>query len=274
MRVTKTKSVNALSRQVTRPVPENWGKSELSKFLDLAETQMVASYAIVREWVDALEEIDDHLPCQAPTFFHEIDRPRQSAANLFMRAFGTFRAACRLALSGQMYEVTVLTRSIIESAVYAWVCATSEEHRNAWEARERGDEERKAARRMFTWGGLLKRLEAADPRLAERIQGLYEQSIDQGAHPNIGGIDLSLEVNHVDGDRHEMGTIFIHGGEAILAAIVDLIHAMSLVYQLLMLTIGDRLRILNIDRKVEAQHRRALELFEAFKKRINSGDPL
>src|SRR5262249_2623985 len=152
---------------------------------------MLASYAALPRWAEALELIDEHLTVQAPTFFHEIDRERRTATTLYMRAFGTFRGGCRLALSGQVYETTVLVRSIIESGVHAWACGHSEAHRNAWEARSNGSSERTTARQLFTWGGLMRLLHSVASDFADRVHSLYEQTIEQGAHPNIGGVNLS-----------------------------------------------------------------------------------
>jgi hypothetical protein len=261
------KSVIALSRQVTRPVPADWGRSELTQFLTMAEEQAYASFAAMPRWVAALELIDRNLTENAPTYFHEIDRDRQAATTLYLRAFGTFRAAARLALSGQAFESTILVRSVLESAVYAWACGHSKPHRESWEARGDGAHQRKVAKQQFKWVDLLKMLGGVDAELAGRIRTLYEECIEYGAHPNVDGVRLRSDVRPLGNDRYEISTIFIGGEEAVLLSILELTRAMELVYRQLVLTVGDRLRILGIDKRVEEERRHVLQLIAELEQR-------
>ena len=266
MKAKTTKTVIAESRREERFVPINWGRSELSRFLAVAEQQAHATYASLPEWISAMEAIDAALIEGAPEYFHEIDAARQMSCRLFMRAFGTFRAATRLAISGQLFETVVLVRSVLESSVYAWACGHSEPHRQAWEHRDRGDEERRAARRAFAWDGLKALLRTVDPALCERVNILYDQTIDFGAHPNVEGVMLSSEVKQLADDKFEFSTIFLHGEEAVVLAVLDLLRAMQLSYQLLTLTVGDRLRILGVDEKLWRQNQLVLGLIERLEK--------
>jgi hypothetical protein len=247
MKITESGSSYALSRKLTRDVPENWGKSDLTKFLALAESNAIATFAGLPKWFEALERIDKTLSTNASNLFHEIDTARVTSARLYMRAFGTFRGACRLAVSGQLYETTVLRRSIIESAVCAWACGHSQAHRDAWKARAKGEPEKKAARKAFSWSDLIKLLGTVDDKLAKEVDALYSESIDFGAHPNIEGIDLSSNVTKSAEEGTQLNTIQVHGPDAILLAVSDLIMTMERVYRLLLLSVRDRLRLLNID---------------------------
>lgn len=255
-------TVVAASRRVSRPVPAEWGASELTRFISIAEEQAYASFATLRPWVQTLELIDRNLTENAPTFFHEIDQSRRTSAKLFMRALGTYRAACRLVLSGQVFEATVLVRSILESATYAWVCGSSLPHREAWEARGSGISERTAAKNLFKWGEVRSTLEKVDANLANRIQTLYEQVIEYGAHPNVDGVALSCEIKPLGEDKYEISTIFLDGRDAVLLGVLDLSRAMEFVYRLLKLTIGDRLRLLDIDRRMNDGRRLIVQLID------------
>lgn len=235
------------SRMERRYVPKNWGESELTKFLDLLEKQTLASFAGLPDWFDILIRIDQSVTEKAPTFFHEIDLPRRTSVKLFMRCFATYRAAVRLSVSGQLFEATVLMRSLLESAVYAWVCCVSEQHRAAWEDRGGGDAKRKKARDLFSWTYLLKMLKGANEELAARISDEYDQLIDQGAHPNVDGLALSSDVKHLDHDKYEIITVFAHGREAVLLGILDLVRCMHYVCQLLFMVIKEHLQILGLD---------------------------
>jgi hypothetical protein len=235
------------SRVEHRRVPKDWGQSELTKFFELLEEQTLASFAGLPDWFGILIRIDQSVTERAPTFFHEIDPPRRTSAKLFMRCFGTYRAVVRLSVSGQLFEATVLMRSLLESAVYAWICCESEQHRKAWEDRGDGDLERKLAKKLFSWKDLLKMLEGNNEDLAARISDEYDQLIDHGAHPNVDGLALSADVKQLNHDKYEIITVFSHGREAVLLAILDLLRCMHYVCQLLFLVIKERLQILGLD---------------------------
>lgn len=97
----------ALSRRVMRNVPERWGKSELTQFLELMEANGLATFAGMPKWFEALERIDKTLFANSSQLFHHIKGTGVTAARLYMRAFGAYRAAARLAVSGQLYETTL-----------------------------------------------------------------------------------------------------------------------------------------------------------------------
>lgn len=235
------------SRIERRQVPLGWGQSELTKFLQSLEAQTLASFANLPDWFDILIRIDQSVTERAPTFFHEIDRPRQTSAKLFMRCFATYRSVVRLSVSGQLFEATVLMRSLLESAMYAWVCCESEQHRKAWEDRGDGDAKRKIARRLFCWKDLLKMLERKNKDLAARISDKYNELIDYGAHPNVGGLALNSDVKQLKHGKYEIITVFAHGREAVLIGVLDLIRCMHYVCQLLFMVIKERLQILGLD---------------------------
>lgn len=262
MKITDAGSSTALSRRVSRDVPEHWGKSELTKFLQLMENQIIATFAGMPNWFQAVERVDKRLAGHVSSMFHEIDKDRRAAAMLYIRSIGTFRAAVRLGLSGQLFESTVLTRSIIESAVYAWACGHSKGHREAWVARAKGENELKEAKKAFQWKTLGDLLASVDAALNVEIQRQYKASIDFGAHPNEQGVSLSTEIERTEGEQTTINTIFAHGPEAIRLAALTILQAMGLVYRLLFHTIGDRLRILGIDREIDESRRFVLKVIE------------
>ncbi|MGF6527652.1 hypothetical protein [Variovorax sp. PvP013] len=164
--------IEVLSRQVTCQVPEHWGKLPLTRFFDLATDNTYAVFAAHPEWLFALETLDDFLTERAPTIFHEPSADLRVSCQLYMRTFAIFRAACRLALAGQLFETTILARSIIECAVYAWACGQLEVHRTAWEQRADGPDQMKLAKEAFKWFRLMANLQEANvnPTLIQIIQ--------------------------------------------------------------------------------------------------------
>jgi len=57
----------------------------------------------------------------------------------------------------------------------------------------------------------------------------------------------------------------------VLFSILDLIRAMELVYRLLELTVGDRLRILGIDQRVDEARRTVLRLVDELERQQQQG---
>jgi len=260
-KITDSGSAYALSRRIMRNVPERWGKSELTQFLELMEANGIATFAGLPKWFEALERIDKTLVTNSSNLFHELKGTHVTAARLYMRAFGAYRAAARLAVSGQLYETAVLRRSVVEHAVYAWACGHSQSHRDAWIARANGEPERKAAKMAFQWNGLMQLLGTVDQKLAEKIGSHYDDSIDFGAHPNVEGVDLSSQVVKSEGEGTTLNTIYAHGPDAIVLAITDIINTMQLVYRLLLHSVGHRMHVLSIDQHFTADVRYFVTLF-------------
>lgn len=262
----------ALSRRVVRNVPELWGKSELTQFLELMEANGIATFAGLPKWFEALERIDETLVANSSNLFHELKGARVTAARLYMRAFGAYRAAARLAVSGQLYETALLRRSIVEHATYAWACGHSQSHRDTWVARANGEPERKAARKAFQWNGLMRLLGTVDQKLATELGNHYDNSIDFGAHPNVEGVNLSSQLVKSEDEGTKLNTIYAHGPEAIMLAITDIINAMQLVYRLLLHSVGDRMRVLSIDQRFTADARFIGALFEEYRRARSTDD--
>jgi len=265
-KITESGSTYAPSRRVMRNVPERWGRSELTQFLEHTESNGIATFAELPKWFEALERIDATLTCNASKLFHQLKGPSVTSARLYMRAFGTFRAASRLAVSGQLYEATILRRSIVESAIYAWACGHSEPHRDAWKARAAGEKERNAARKAFRWSDLMQLLSSIDQRLATEVGEHYSDSIDFGAHPNVEGVDLSSQVRKSAEEGNVLDTIFTHGPDAIVLAITDLIIVMQLVYRLMLLSVGERMREQSIDQQFAAVIQFSAALFKEYRR--------
>lgn len=256
-----------------RNVPEHWGKSELTQFLELMEANGIATFAGLPKWFEALERIDKTLVSNTSDLFHELKGTRVTAARLYMRAFGAYRAAAQLAVSGQLYETAVLRRSIVEHAVYAWACGHSQSHRDAWIARANGETERKAARKAFQWNGLMQLLGTVDQKLATEIGSHYDDSIDFGAHPNVEGVDLSSQVVKSEEEATKLNTIYAHGPDAIVLALTDIINTAQLVYRLLLHSVGHRLRVLAVDQHFTADVRFFVALFDEYQRESTKRDP-
>lgn len=231
----------AKNRLETLQLPETWGNDSLTSFLKKLECNSIASFVVLPICFDPLIRIDQSVIEKAHDIFQDIPLSKNTSAQLFMRSFSTYRAAVRLVVSGQLFEAYVLMRSLLESAVYAWVCCESEQHRQAWKTRAKGDPERISARKNFSWASLIKKLEVSNGQLSSQISQEYERLIDYGAHPNVEGVALSTELRRLNGSAVEMNTLFAHGREGILLGTLSLIRCMDYVIQLFFMVLGDRL---------------------------------
>jgi hypothetical protein len=125
--------------------------------------------------------------------------PDLVAANLLLRAHSAYRAAVRLATSGQVTEAYPVLRSCIEYALYALHINKAAGLSEVWLRRHDSAHSKKQCIRAFTHGAVLKTLEGVDPQLASALGALYERTIDYGGHPNERGVSGSLTMDESDG---------------------------------------------------------------------------
>lgn len=188
-------------------LPPRWGDDELSSFMATAFGNTLATFVRKRPEFDLLIRTD--------AIFHKIadgslNNPSNFlAALLFPRAHSAYRAACRLAVSGQIPETSVLLRSCIEYALYALHVEKNLPLAEVWLRRNDDDAARKACRQSFQHVKVIKTLADTDAQLHRAIDGLYERSIEFGAHPNEGGVTGSTTLQE-EPDRKTFQGVYLH----------------------------------------------------------------
>ncbi|OQW43655.1 MAG: hypothetical protein A4S12_04585 [Proteobacteria bacterium SG_bin5] len=120
---------------------------------------------------------------------------------LFMNAYQLFLAGARMALSGHCAAVFPLLRTALESAAYGGLIARNPALSEVWAGRHRGDAEKKACRKSFTFEKAISPLEDRAPDIHALAVLGYEGEIDYGAHPNIKGVFGHVSLN----DQREDG---------------------------------------------------------------------
>jgi hypothetical protein len=115
---------------------------------------------------------------------------------LMARARGAWLAAVSLALRGQTVEAYPLVRAVIENAWYALHIAKDPARPAAraiiWLCRDDDEDAEKRCRNEFTVANVRATHEALDANNAARCRALYDESIEQGAHPNERGALTAL----------------------------------------------------------------------------------
>jgi hypothetical protein len=127
----------------------------------------------------------------------------------FLRSHSCFRAAAECAMSGQIYEATVLMRATLESAAYGLHVGSDEARAKLWFSRGDSKSAGERVRSDFSYGNLKRHFEADYPALASVFVYLYETLIDFGAHPNEAGFSISTAIRR-EGDKRLFDTIYLH----------------------------------------------------------------
>jgi hypothetical protein len=232
--------------------PPSWGNDKLTAFHTQALRNSFASYVQMRPSVNLLIDIDALFYKAAENL---RDPPEFLAAMLLLRSHSAYRAATRLAMSGEAAETFPLLRACLEYALYAVHIFRNPGYGEIWLQRHVDEEAHKRARRTFQHVAAMETLKTADERLAGQIGMLYERSIDFGAHPNERAMTGSMTVEEVAGGR-VFQAIYLHGDRLTLAHLHKTTAQVGL-GALLMLSIvfRQRFQLLTIDVGLEALQR-------------------
>ena len=230
--------------------PPGWGNDKLTDFHTQAFTNSLASYVQMRRpAVDMLIDID--------TLFHQAaenlrNPPDFLGAMLLLRSHSAYRAATRLAMSGEAPETFPLLRTCLEYALYAVHINRNPGHGEVWLRRHDDEAARTRAKRAFRHVAVMETLERVDATLAGQIKSLYERSIDFGAHPNERAMTGSMTTEEVS-DGRVFSAVYLHGDRLVLAHLLKTTAQVG-VGALLMLSIvfRDRFALLAIDIRLEA----------------------
>lgn len=181
-------------------LPADWGKDALSKFLVVAGRNVLATHADLQGRWALLSEIYE---CFAAGNGARYRAGYDVAASLFARAQGAFVAAAGLAAAGFQAETFVMVRNLLEHGLYGLHCAEDAHGAKIWRERDQSNDRLRAAIKWFKPSKLLERSRCIDAQTRDDFEKLYNHSISQGAHPNIGALTRtrddtrSAEVTHV-----------------------------------------------------------------------------
>jgi hypothetical protein len=191
------------------PVPEGWGGDHLSEFLDTADQNRFATFALAPEAYQKLRRIDDLFMAPSLSVWRVADELLAPAA-LFHRCHGFYRTACSCAMAGQIAEAFAMCRAMLEAAAYAIHIAKSPGLDVVWMNRhEEGG--LNAVRNAFKISAVRETIEGFNKATAERYSRLYQEAIDMGAHPNERSISPSLQITEVE-DEHVIRSLLLNPG--------------------------------------------------------------
>jgi hypothetical protein len=173
--------------------PSNWGADGLSKFIDLAQHNSFASFVNFRAQYQRLEDINQ--------FYHTVidyltNTPELVAGLFLLRSHSAFLGAARLSLSGQIPEAFMVLRACLENGLYGLYISRRPTSAEIWLRRHESDSAKSRVRREFSGPNLWRVLENENRNIYETANGLYERTIDYGAHPNERALMTTLNLQH------------------------------------------------------------------------------
>jgi hypothetical protein len=190
----------------TRQPPPRWGADLLSAFIDNALANIFATFVHKPIQYKYILDVDSCFYKAASNLSNPTDFV---AAFLLLRSHSAYRAACRLALSGQAAESYVVLRSCLEYAIYALHINKNSPLAELWLQRHADDASLRAMRNEFQHAKVIRTLQRTDAKLCDSIALLYERTIDFGGHPNERAVTGSMEINS-GGNSKEYLQIYLH----------------------------------------------------------------
>ncbi|MDB4912734.1 MAG: hypothetical protein JWM95_378 [Gemmatimonadetes bacterium] len=175
----------------TNAVPPGWGDDELTKFIELARQHAFGTFRNLKDETASISAID-------ATFIALIEGwmnlGNPIVAGLAVRSFSAFRAAIQLAMSGQLAEAYMVMRGCLEHALYGNYIDLNPASWEIWSQRRKSDEARKLCVKTFAGRNIFAAIRGRSSVVGEIAGGLYERTIDFGAHPNEMAVGTSMEV--------------------------------------------------------------------------------
>ena len=161
--------------------PPDWGADEVSHALEVAQRNAYGSFVQLRAPFAKLIAIDAFYR----RLIENLNHSRDWFSTFFvLRAHSSFLAALRLAVSGQLPESYMISRGVLENALYGFYIASRPELRETWLRRHDDADAMRLVKQEFRIGPMFARLALANAQIGEITRTLYDRTIDSGAHPN------------------------------------------------------------------------------------------
>jgi hypothetical protein len=168
--------------------PPKWGTDEITKFFDTARGNAYATFANLNAEYGRIAQIDGALRKLGGNLNHSED---WFAGFFVLTAHSSWLAAVNLSMSAQVTETYVMLRASLENGLYGFRIAKNPNLRETWLRRNDSPKHKSQMLEEFKFRNLIDTLSREDANEARAAETLYDQCIDQGAHPN----ELALMQN-------------------------------------------------------------------------------
>jgi hypothetical protein len=262
---------------MTEKKPPEWDNDPLSAFFKDAEYNdrvtalkfpkvfnMLGRVHILFKLFEEAIEMDNRQEYLVPRF-------------LLVRSHSSFLAAIRLAMSGQVSEAFPVLRSAIESTWYALHIAKDPKgtkRSEIWLRRNENEAAKAKCKSEFTVAKVKQTHEALDANTAKELQGIYENLIDYGAHPNQFGVMTSMKKKS-EYDKQVDFSVGILYPEClpVLFAVRMAVGVAIGALKTFQLVFPERFTLAGIDLKVEELIAEANALFKTYAPKSSNTDP-
>lgn len=181
--------------------PDGWASDPLSAFIETARQNTFATFENLKGSYNRLRDID-RLFVRATENLHGLrDDTDLLPATFLLRAHSAYRGACRLVLSGQLPEAYMVLRGGLENSLYGFFLHTHPEKAETWLRRSDDAASKQKVKDEFQIGPMLTLLDSKDTGTGKAVRGLYEQTIDYGAHPNELALTSNARTKMIDGGK-------------------------------------------------------------------------
>lgn len=171
--------------------PTNWGSDSIAKFIDLARSNMFATFDNFEEQFDRLVAVDGAYT----RLIDNLDDTDAWFTNLFLlNAHACYLGGVQLGCSGQLPQSYMVLRGCLESSLYGFFFHNHPEKEQIWTSRHNSQENTKRVKAEFQITKMLKQFEQVDTTTGSIITQLYNMTIDLGAHPNVWGMFPHLDL--------------------------------------------------------------------------------
>ena len=188
--------------------PPNWGKDQLTSFLEHAYSHCWATFNQKQPQIQKLICVDACFLRNGQGWIN----PKQNmlACAMFFRCHAAFRAMCRLAMSGQIAETAPTGRVALEFAAAALRIHKNEDLAYTFLNRHDGEAEFKASKNEFSASRYKEELSKISKYISRKYDELYKELIDYGAHPNERGFSTSTLQNETEDGGCQISQVILH----------------------------------------------------------------
>ncbi|MBB5373992.1 hypothetical protein [Acidocella aromatica] len=171
----------------------------LAKFLEMVRSNQLANRSNHADWYAIIKTIDD---CFVRGGANLVNPQPVMGGILFLRCQYAFKTAAGMALAGQVTEVFVMLRSVLEYAGYALLIHDNAALQDVWLGRHVSPTDKRAQKDAFRISDVKSAVKRHDARLGEIFDESYERTVDFGGHPNP---HAAFSAMHMDEDEGQTG---------------------------------------------------------------------
>lgn len=229
--------------------PEGWGRDKLSTFIGMTTHNTLVYFRDAQELWERAAEVDA-IYAEAAEYLNESG---SWFAGLFLlHSHAAYRAAVRMAVSGQLPPAYMVMRGCLENALYGLFMDGDFKLQELWLRRSDDPASRKKVRNEFTAGAVLQHLETKEAALGAYVRGLYDVTIDLGAHPNEMGLATVTSMQETDGKVRVETSYVVGAGPVLRGCMLTVVRVGISALRILELVFKERFEILGLTQRLAA----------------------